>query len=134
MTRKGPSDAWSTNMDGLLKGMYSAMVGRIAKGRGVSVQQVEAMMEKSWTLDDRGLLKAGIVDRLCGRDLIDVTETEFGDEFVWDTEMGKTFSSPMNAAMAANPMMMIGALMQDPVTQTNGPTIMVLHASGAITR
>jgi protease-4 len=132
MTRKGPSQAWSTNMDGLLDGMYSTVVDRIAEGRGVSKEKVEQMMELSWTLDDRGLVKAGIVDRLCGRDLVEVTETEFGDDFVWDTEMGQTFNDPMAAAMAANPMMMIAALMQDPVTTTNGPTILVIHANGAI--
>ncbi|MFK7789572.1 MAG: S49 family peptidase [Phycisphaeraceae bacterium] len=132
MTRKGPSESWSKNMDGLLDGLYATMTQRIAEGRGVNVKKVEAMMEQSWTLDDRGLLKAGIVDRLCGRDLVEVTETEFGDEFVWDTEMGQTTSSPMGAAVAANPMMMIAALMQDPITTTNGPTIMVIHASGAI--
>lgn len=131
MTRKGPSEAWSKNMDGLLDGLYATMTQRIAEGRGVNLNQVEAMMQQSWTLDDRGLLKAGIVDRLCGRDLVEVTETEFGDEFVWDTEMGQT-TSPMNAAVAANPMMMIAALMQDPVTTTTGPTIQVIHASGAI--
>ncbi|MBX2851790.1 MAG: S49 family peptidase [Phycisphaeraceae bacterium] len=132
MTRKGPSEAWSQNMDGLLDGMYDTMVQRIAEGRGVSTEKIEKMMELSWTLDDRGLIKSGIVDRLCGRDLVEVTETEFGDEFVWDTEMGQTFANPMAAAMAANPMMMLAALMQDPVTQTNGPTIQVIHANGAI--
>lgn len=133
MTRKGPSEAWSKNMDGLLDGMYDTMIDRIAKGRGVSAKKVEKMMELSWTLDDRGLLKAGIVDRLCGRDLTEVTETEFGDEFVWDTEMGQTpGGNPMAQAMAANPMMMIAALMQDPVTNTTGPTIQVIHANGAI--
>lgn len=133
MTRKGPSESWSQNMDGLLDGMYETLVQRIAKGRDVSEKKVTQMMEQSWTLDDRGLLKAGLVDRLCGRDLVEVTETEFGDEFVWDTEMGLTASAnPMAAAMAANPMMMIAALMQDPVTTTNGPTIMVIHANGAI--
>jgi len=132
MTRTGPSDAWSQNMDGLVDGMYDTMVHRIAKGRGVSKDKVEIMMEQSWTLDDRGLLKAGIVDRLCSRDLVEVTETEFGDEFVWDTEMGRTLTSPMSQAVAANPMMMIAALMQDPVTTTSGPTVVVIHANGAI--
>ena len=132
MTRKGPSEAWSKNMDGLLDGMYETLLKRIAEGRGVTEDKVEKMMEQSWTLDDRGLLKAGIVDRLCGRDMIEVTETEFGDEFVWDTEMGQASNNPMAAAMAANPMMMLTALMQDPVTQTQGPTIQVIHANGAI--
>lgn len=132
MTRKGPSEEWSKNMDGLLDGMYETMVQRIAEGRGITKKKVEQLMEQSWTLDDRGLIKAGLVDRLCGRDLVEVTETEFGDEFVWDTEMGQTFTDPMAAAMQANPMMMIAALMQDPVTTTTGPTVMVIHANGAI--
>lgn len=133
ITRKGPSKAWSENMDGLLDDMYNATLHRIAKGRDQSIKTIEKMMEQSWTLDDQGLVKAGIVDHLCGQDLIEVTESAFGDEFVWDTEMGQPLGAdPMAAAMAANPMMMIAALMQDPVTQTTGPTIQVIHANGAI--
>ncbi|MGB0767015.1 MAG: S49 family peptidase [Phycisphaeraceae bacterium] len=132
MTRKGPSEAWSTNMNGLLDGMYDTMVNRIAEGRDLTVKQVETLMERSWTLSDRGLLQAGIVDRLCGRDLIDVTEVEFGEDFVWDTSMGKQPAAPMSQAMAANPMLMLASLMQDPVTTTSGPTILVIHANGAI--
>lgn len=132
MMRKGPSDAWSTNMDGLLDGMYGTMIDRIAKGRGLTKDKVEAMMDKSWTLDDRGLVEAGIVDWLVGRDLTEVTELEFGDDFVWDTEMGARTSSAMAQAMAANPMMMFAALMSEPTMQTTGPTIMVMHANGAI--
>lgn len=132
MTRRGPSDAWSQNMDALLDSMYSTMVARIAKGRGLTTKQVEALMEKSWTLDDRGLLKEGLVDRLADRDLIDVTELAFGEEFEWDTEMGVSSTSSMSQAVAANPMMMLAALMQDPVTETTGPTIQVIHANGPI--
>ena len=132
MMRKGPSKAWSTNMDGLLDGMYGTLIDRIAKGRGVTKAKVESMMEKSWTLDDRGLVEAGIVDRLAGRDLTEVTELEFGEDFSWDTEMGKKPPSPMSQAMAANPMMMFAALMSEPNMQTSGPTIMVMHANGPI--
>ena len=133
MMRKGPSAAWSKNMDGLLDGMYATLVKRIADGRGITEDKVEAIMEQSWTLDDRGLLRAGIVDRLVGRDLIEVTELEFGDDFVWDTEMGRGSEiNPMQQAIAANPMMMLTALLSEPVIQTTGPTVMVIHASGAI--
>lgn len=132
MMRKGPSEAWSKNMDGLLDGMYSAMVDQIAKGRSVTKAKAEAMMEQSWTLDDRGLVAAGLVDRLVGRDLLDVTELEFGEDFAWDTEMGLSSTSPMAQAMATNPMMAFAALMQEPTTTTSGPTIMVIHANGPI--
>lgn len=132
MTRKGPSDAWSQNMDGLLDGMYGSMIQRIADGRGQTTAQIEAMMAKSWMLDDKGLLKAGIIDRLCSRDLREVTEVEFGKKFTWDKQMGSAPADGMDAAIAANPMMMIAALMQDPVTATTGPTIKVIHANGAI--
>ncbi|MFN3166231.1 MAG: S49 family peptidase [Phycisphaeraceae bacterium] len=132
MMREGPSEAWSKNMDGLLDGMYDTLLSRIAEGRGVSQDKVEQMMERSLTLDDRGLLQAGIVDRLAGRDLVDVTEIEFGDAFVWDTEMGRQPANAMQQAMAANPMMMLGALLSEPVIETTGPTVMVIHAEGAI--
>jgi len=132
MMRTGPSESWSQNMDALLDGLYGTMLQRIADGRGVTKEKVEAMIEKSWTLDDKGLIEAGIVDRLAGRDLIEVTELAFGDDFSWDTEMGQKSASPMSQAMAANPMMMFAALMQDPSTKTTGPTILVIHANGAI--
>ena len=132
MMREGPSEAWSQNMDHLLDGMYHTLLDRIAQGRRVTPEQVEQMMEQSVTLDDRGLLKAGIVDRLAGRDLVEVTEVEFGDDFVWDTEMGKPPADAMAQAMAANPMMMLSALLAEPQVQTDGPTILVIHASGAI--
>ena len=132
MMRKGPSDAWSTNMDGLLDGMYGTMIDRIAKGRGLTNKQVEAMMKKTVVLDDTGLVEAGVIDRLVSRDLTEVTETEFGDQFAWDSEMGLRTTSPMSEAIAANPMMMIAALMKEPKTQTNGPTILVIHANGPI--
>jgi len=132
MMRQGPSDAWSENMDGLLDGMYQAMLARIAQGRGLETAQVEALMEQSWTLNDEGLIEAGLVDQLCGRDLTEVTEAVFGDDFVWDTEMGLTYDNSMSDAIAANPMMMIAALMQEPMVETDGPTIQVIHASGEI--
>jgi protease-4 len=132
MMREGPSEAWSKNMDGLLDGMYDTLLTRIADGRGVSKDKVEQMMAQSLTLDDRGLLKAGIVDRLAERDLVNVTELEFGEDFVWDTEMGRQPGNAMQQAMAANPMMMLSALLAEPVIETTGPTVMVIHANGAI--
>ena len=132
MMRTGPSEAWSKNMDGLLDDMYAVMIDRIAKGRGLEPGEVEAIMADSWTLSDADLLRRGIVDRLATRDLIEVTEIEFGDEFVWDTDMGRVLVGPAGGAMADNPLMMLGTLLAVPDQTTHGPTIAVLHLSGAI--
>lgn len=132
MTRTGPSEAWSKNMDGLLDDMYAVLIDRIGKGRGLDRGEVEAIMADSWTLSDEQLLRRGIVDRLAGRDLIEVTEIEFGDKFVWDVDMGQVLAGPMGGGLADNPMAMLSSLMAVPDQTTHGPTIAVLHLSGAI--
>ncbi|MEM1355385.1 MAG: signal peptide peptidase SppA [Planctomycetota bacterium] len=131
MTRTGPSDSWSKNMDGLLDDMYAVLIERIGQGRGLDRGQVEAIMADSWTLSDQDLLRRGIVDRLAGRDLINVTEIEFGDDFVWDVDMGHIPAGPAVVA-GDNPVSMLGALLSSPGTTTSGPTIAVLHLNGAI--
>jgi len=132
MMRTGPSDAWSKNIDGLLDDMYAVLIDRISTGRGLERGEVEAIMADSWTLNDAELLRRGVVDRLASRDLIEVTEIEFGDEFVWDVDMGVLLAGPAGGAMADNPLMMLGSLLAVPDQTTHGPTIAVLHLSGAI--
>ncbi|MEM1210419.1 MAG: S49 family peptidase [Planctomycetota bacterium] len=128
LTRSEPSEAWSENIDGLLDDLYGSIVGTIAENRAMTVQELEAAMAASWTLDDAGLLRAGLIDRVSGRDLIEVTEVQFGDGFVWDDAMGESMAS----ARVTNPMALFGMLFREEDPSLTRPTIAVIHATGAI--
>jgi protease IV len=128
LMRTGPSEAWSQNFDALLDDLYGQIVGKIADGRGMTRAEVEALLGDSWTMQDTDYLRRRVVDRLTDRDLIDVTEVEFGDSFTWDDSMGwGTASVNIN-----NPMMLFGLLFKEQDTRTTRPTIAIVHASGPI--
>ena len=129
-TREGPSKAWQENLGHLLDGMYSQIIGTIASNRHETAAAVEKMIHDSWGMNDHDYLKSGVVDRLVDRDLLGVTQVEFGNDFVWDDSMGVTESG---GQMPSNPFAMLRMLFQTPQRATNGPTIAVLHAFGAIT-
>ncbi len=128
LTRTGPSEAWSQNFDALLDDLYGQIVGRIAQNRGMTTSEVEKLIEDSWTMTDTDFLRNRVVDRLTDRDLIDVTEVEFGDNFIWDDSMGLGGG----AVQINNPMMLFGLLFQEQNLRTSGPTIAVIHATGPI--
>ena len=132
LTRRGPSEAWDENIEGLLDDLYGQMVEAIAQRRGWGVDELEAKMADSWSLDDVGLLRAGLVDRLADRDLVSVTEIEFGDAFAWDREMGRSVGG--GAAMPSNPFALLQTLFRQRPVRTDGPTVAVVHAYGPITR
>lgn len=128
MMRTGPSEAWNQNFDALLDDLYSQITSQIAKGRGMTLDEVEGMMRDGWVMQDTDYLKRRVVDRLTDRDLVDVTEVEFGDNFMWDDSMGFGEAS----VNINNPMMLFSLLFKEPDTRTYRPTIAVVHASGAI--
>ncbi len=128
MMRTGPSEAWSQNFDSLLDDLYSQIIGQIADGRGMTHTEVEALLGDSWTMQDTDYLRRRVVDRLTDRDLVDVTEVEFGDNFTWDDSMGWG-EGELNIN---NPMMLFGLLFKEQDTRTSRPTIAIIHASGAI--
>ncbi|MEM6334012.1 MAG: S49 family peptidase [Planctomycetota bacterium] len=128
-TRSEPSEAWSENMDALLDDLYASIVDVIAANRGMDVATLEAQMGESWVMGDAEYLRSGLVDRVSSRDLIDVTEVEFGDEFVWDDAMGESM-----AAMRVNsPMALFGMLFEETEVRPTRPSIAVIHAAGPIT-
>jgi len=128
LTRTGPSEAWDKNFDGLLDDLYAQIVERIARGRLRTEQEAEALIADAWALSDTELIGRRVVDQLTDRDLIDVTEVTFGDDFVWDDAMGMTGG----AAMPTNPIMLFQMLFQDKRARTVRPTIAVIHGSGPI--
>jgi protease IV len=128
LMRTGPSEAWSQNFDALLDDLYSQIVSQIAKGRAMTQTEVEGLMRDGWVMQDSDYLKRRVVDRLTDRDLVDITEVEFGDDFTWDTSMGFGEAS----VNINNPMMLFGLLFKEQDTRTYRPTIAVVHATGAI--
>jgi len=128
LMRTGPSEAWNQNFDALLDDLYAQIITRIAQGRGMTESQVEALLKDSWTMRDTDYLSRRVVDRLTDRDLIDVTEVEYGDGFLWDDTMGQGGASHQ----ISNPMMLFGLLFKETSTLTTRPTIAVIHAQGPI--
>jgi len=128
LTRREPSEAWSENIESLLHDMYDAIATRIAENRRMSVEELEEAMAASWTLDDAGCMRAGLVDRVAGRDLVEVTEVQFGDDFVWDDAMGESRA----VRRVNNPMALFGMLFKEEDARPTRPSVAVIHASGPI--
>ena len=128
LMRTGPSEAWNENFDALLDDLYGQIIGQIAESRGMTEAEVEGLMRDAWVMQDTDYLKRRVIDRLTDRDLIDVTEVEFGDNFTWDASMGWGEAS----VNINNPMMLFGLLFKEENTRTTRPTIAVVHAAGAI--
>jgi len=128
LTRTGPSEAWNQNFDALLDDLYAQIITRIAQGRGMTQDEVEGLLKDSWTMHDADYLRRRVIDRLTDRDLIDVTEIEFGDSFLWDDTMGLGGAS----YQISNPMMLFGLLFKESNTHTSRATIAVIHAEGPI--
>lgn len=130
LTRAEPSEAWNENMDQLLDDLYNQIVSRIADGRQMPVEQVEKLIGESWSMSDEDYLGNRLVDRLTDRSLVDVTQIEFGDQFVWDDQIGHVTAARQQAE---NPFALFSMLFKEPTIHTRRPTIAVLHASGPIT-
>ncbi len=128
LMRTGPSEEWNQNIDALLDDLYGQIIELITAGRSMTQDEVEGLLGDSWTMTDTDYLRRRVVDRLTDRDLIDVTEVEFGDNFNWDDSMGLGSTS----LQINNPMMLFGMLFKEADTRTTRPTIAVVHADGPI--
>lgn len=128
LTRTGPTEAWDQNMDGLLDGLYGSIIEQIADGRNMTVKELESAIADSWTMTDDEYLRRRLVDRVSDRDLVGVTEVQFGTDFVWDDAMGQAEAR----TNVSNPFALFQMLFREPAHQTRRPTIAVLHAAGAI--
>jgi protease-4 len=127
-TRSSPSEAWNQNINRLLDGLYAHILDTLADGRNVTEAKMEELMRASWSMDAEAAFKAGLIDRLADRNLINVTETAFGNDFAWDQQMGQT----QTTQQASGPMALFRMLMDRPDITTSQPTIAVVHARGPI--
>jgi len=129
MMRTSPSPGWDQNMGALLDDLYEQIIERIADGRGMTRQQVTDMIADSWTMTDQDYIKRRVVDQLTDRDLVQVTELAFGNNFVWDDALGR--ANPQTQ-QAQNPFALFQMLFQKPETTTSRQSIAVIHATGPI--
>ncbi len=127
--RSAPSEAWSTNFDGLLDGIYGETVDRICRHRGWTRSEFEALFLPSFVMSDQELVAAGLVDRLVARDLAAATEAAFGDDWEWDTQLGVSGGAGLDTD---NPFALFSAIFAEPEKRTTRPTLAVLHAEGPI--
>ena len=129
--RKGPSPQWTENFDLLLDDMYGQVIERIAAARKLNRDKLEKAMEASLAMSDEELVKAGLIDKVTARDLVDVTETAFGDDFDWDDVMGQAdAAAEMNLD---NPFAIFKTLFAEPKPAIKRDTIAIVHMNGVIT-
>ncbi len=128
LTRREPSEFWSQNIDSLLDDIYGQVLDAIATNRGVDRPKVEQWMRECLTMTDEQLKEAGIVDALVDRDLVETTEMAYGDDFVWDQEMGVV--EPTRAV--DSPFAILTMLMTKPQPTPRRATLAIIHANGPI--
>lgn len=128
LTRTGPSPEWDQNIDALLDDVYASVLERIATGRNMTQKQVEALFADAWTMTDADYVRRRVVDRVVDRDLISVTEVEFGDDFVWDDSMGDAAATQTQT----NAFAFFQTLFQASAPRPRRQSIAVVHANGPI--
>ena len=128
MMRTEPSPAWNENFEGLLDQLYLATIEPMIAARGLDREEFEALMRDSWTLSDEQLVQRRAVDQIVPRDLLEVTEQFFGDEFEWDTQLGAAEAS----LDFDNPFAIFSLLLEEQQVSTDRPTLAVIHAQGPI--
>ncbi|MFA9479701.1 signal peptide peptidase SppA [Phycisphaerales bacterium AB-hyl4] len=130
LTRQAPSEAWDENISSLLDDLYDQLLDRIATGRELDRDEVEAILRDSWALSDRDYVERGVVDRLTDRDLLDVTEAQFGEQFAYDDLMGRRSQT---SRQADNPFAFFRMLLQERRPTTRRDAIAVVRAVGPVT-
>ena len=129
MTRTSPSPGWDQNMGNLLDDLYEQIIERIADGREMTREEVTAIIAESWTMNDQNYIHRRVVDRLTDRDLVQVTELAFGNNFVWDDALGRADEQTQRAQ---NPFALFQMLFQKPEATTTGQSLAVIHATGPV--
>jgi protease-4 len=130
LTRTGPSEAWSQNIDALLDDLYDQMLLQIEKARHLKRAQVEALFADCLALTDEQFVQRGAIDRLVNRDLAKATAEHFGDDFArvhMDAEASVKLE--MN-----NPLALFSTLFQPRKPRIQRDTIALVHAGGVIAR
>ncbi len=128
LTRNAPSEQWSRTIDSLLDDIYDHIIETIAGARDMDREGVESVMKRSLQLSDEEYVDRNVIDAVVARDLRDLTEDIFGEEFHWDPQMGLE----PEQIDADNPFAIFQMLMQPPQPQMVRPTIGLMHMHGPI--
>jgi len=84
MTRDGPSEAASQNMEWLLDGLFGTIVNMIAEGRGLDEAAVRALIDQG-PFEAQAALNAGLVDSVSHLDeFLDTIREEHGEDIYFD--------------------------------------------------
>lgn len=130
MGRSAPSPQWDQNINQLLDSQYANLRDQIKRGRGMTDQQLDAAMDKSWMSDGKEAVAFGLVDSVV--DLPDLTadlSKKLGSEVAWSGPLIKQSGGGM--AMD-NPFALLQKLSEKPHVKPNGPAIAILHIDGVI--
>ncbi len=85
-TRTGPSEAASQNMEWLLDGLYGTVVDLIAKGRGLTQENVRALIDAG-PYEAEAAKQAGLVDSVTHLDqFLDEIRKTHGDDIYFDND------------------------------------------------
>lgn len=128
LTRSGPSPQWNQNIDSLLDDVYDQILDAVAEGRDMGPDQVEDRFADSFTMADDDAVRTGLIDDLVDRDMVTVTGQVFGDQFMWDEQMGRA-SRRQNMD---NPFAFFRMLFQPSRATVSRQSIAVVHAQGPI--
>lgn len=135
--KSAPSPQWEENINGLLDGLYHAMLDELAKGRGKTRPQIERAMGELFFADGaraiaNGMLSAEI-DRL---ELDEHLAKHYGDDFIYEEDLWITSEeeapdfSKMGLFEAFGTIMRM--LNQPALPDISRDTIAIVHIDGAI--
>lgn len=129
LTQTGPSQEWNQNMEALLDDLYRQIVEQIASARHTTPQQVEQLFKDCWSLSDEQYVQRGLIDALVTHDLIEVTGSEFGEDFEWEDLL----DDPTVQHAYDNPFALFRMLFQKQELGPRRASLAVIYAGGPIT-
>lgn len=130
LARNAPSKEWDENIEQLLDGMYAQMTRRLREGRRLDEAGLRAAMEAAWLADAGDAAKAGLIDEEVDLAVLDAhLSKDLGSEIEWRHDLVESKDSGIDMS---NPLAIFQVLSKKPERGAKGPTIAVLHLSGAI--
>lgn len=130
-----PSPQWDQNINQLLDSLFARSVERIAKGRGMTREQVEAAMGACFLADGAMAEKYHLIDATIDRlDLDAHLEAQYGKDFAWDPTLSpKKKDGPDLASMGFfEAFAQVMKMLDKSASTRTRDTIAIVHIDGAI--
>ncbi|MCK4871664.1 MAG: S49 family peptidase [Phycisphaerales bacterium] len=128
LTRTGPSEEWSENIDGVLDDIYEQSLLRIMRDRKLSRSTLDAVLGHTLALRGEEAKKLGLIDAVIDvRELRDWLEAKQGDTVKW-TKLSTGGDEELNFFALWQTLMTGGS----PKHRITKPTVAVLHITGTI--